>query len=102
MTEALNPKLLLPVLAIAADVPLNGVLLRLLKLVSCLALTAANSVPEVASTGEAEVDGTVVEPNPKTGVAGNEGAARAEVERLLLLVMVVVEVAVRVELLDEF
>ena len=110
MTAALNPKMLLPVLPFAADAPTKGLLLRLLKLVSGLVLTASDSIPEVAATGDAPVDETVG-PNLKIGVAENEGAAAAETERLLLLVMEVkgvvgvmlpVEVTARVELPDKF
>lgn len=110
MTAALNPKMLLPVLGFAAEVPTKGLLLRLLKLVSGLVLTASDSIPEVAATGDAPVDETV-DPNLKIGVAENKGAAPAEAERLLLPVMEVkgevevmlpVEVTAKVELLDEF
>lgn len=113
MTAALNPKLLLPVLAFAADVPTKGLPPRLPKLASGLVLTASDSIPEVAATGDAEVDETV-DPNLKIGVTENEGASPAEAERLLLPVMAVkavvvvmllllpVEVTARVELLDEF
>jgi hypothetical protein len=110
LTAALNPKMLLPVLAFAADAPTKRLLLRLLKLASGLVLTASDSIPEVAATGDAPVDETV-DPNLKIDVAGNEGAAAAaEAERLLLPVMEVkgvvgvmlpVEVTARVELLDE-
>jgi hypothetical protein len=77
-----NPKLLLPVLAFAADVPTKGLLLRLPKPVYGLVLTASDSIPEVAATGDAEVDETV-HPNLKFG------AAPVETERLLLPVMAV-------------
>jgi len=82
VTAAPNPKLLLPVLAFAADVPTKGLLLRLPKPVYGLVLTASDSIPEVAATGDAEVDETV-HPNLKFG------AAPVETERLLLPVMAV-------------
>ncbi len=109
VAAALNPKLLLPVLAFAADVPTKGLLLRLPKLESGLFLAASDSIPEVAVTGDA----ATADPNLKIGADENEGVDAAEVERLLLLVTEVVkalvvmllppvEVTVRVELFDEF
>lgn len=115
MAAGPKEKMLLPELAFAPDVPAKGELLRLPKLVSGLVLAASDSTPEVSVTGDTEVNGPV-DPKLKIGVAENEGAATAKVERLTLPLMdvkaaagvvalllpLLVEVTVSVELLDEF
>lgn len=106
MAAALNPKMLLPVLAFVADAPTKRLPLRLPKLDSGLVLADSDSIPEVAVTGAS----TTGDPNLKIG------ADAAEVERPVLLVMdaakalvvvvllplLPVEVRVKVELFDEF
>lgn len=106
MAAALNPKMLLPVLAFVADVPTKRLPPKLPILDSGLVLAASDAIPEVAVTGAS----TTVGPNLKIGPDA------AEVERLVLLVMEVakalvvvvllpllpVEVRVNVELFDEF
>lgn len=111
---ASNAKMLLPALAFAAEVPkIKGELLRLPKLVSGLVLATSDSIPKVAVTSDAEVDGTI-DPDLKIGAVENEGAATEEVAKVLLPLMAVnavvvvllllllpAEVTVRAELLDE-
>lgn len=106
MAAALNPKMLLPVLAFVADVPTKRLPLKLPIPNSGLVLAASDANPEVAVTG----DSATVDPNLKIG------ADAAEVERLVVPVMEVakalvvvvllpllpVEVRVNVELFDEF
>ena len=106
MAAALNPKMLLPVLAFVADVPTKRLPPKLPILNSGLVLPASDAIPDVAVTGAS----TTMGPNLKIGPDA------AEVERLVLLVMEVakalvvvvllpllpVEVRVNVELFDEF
>ena len=54
-----DPNMLFPVFAVAGDVPPKGALVRLPNVVSFLVLVSlsVDSTPEVARTGEAEVNG---------------------------------------------
>ena len=84
--EALNPNMLLPVLAIANDVLPKGKLVRLPKVVSFAVLTFKSVVStlDAVDTVKTEFIGaTGVDPNLEMEVAGNEGAV-AEVDGLLL------------------
>ena len=49
---------------------------------------SVDSTPEVARTGEAEVNGATEDPNVKKDGAENEGAAAVDTERLLLWLVV--------------
>lgn len=91
VAEALNPKILLAVLGVPNDIPLKGELLGLPKVVSfsVLAFKSVVSAVGVIETVGIELDVAILDPNLKTGAAGNEGAA-AEVEMLLLKAVVVV------------
>lgn len=85
--EALNPKILLPVLAVANDWLTKGEPVRLPKIVSffsVLAVTSIGSAVDTVDTVETEfVGATDVVPDWKMGAVGNEGPA-AEVDRLPL------------------
>lgn len=84
--EALNPKILLPVLAVAKDWLTKGEPVRLPKIVSfsVLAVTSIGSAVDTVDTVETEfVGATDLVPNWKMGAVGNEEPA-AEVDRLPL------------------
>lgn len=103
MAEALNPKILLAVLGIPNDIPLKGELLGLPKVVSfsVLAFKSVVSAVGVIETVGIELDVATLDPNLKTGAAGNEGAA-AEVEMLLhKAVVVVVPLVVMVAVVED-
>ena len=59
--------------AVAGDVPPKGALVRLPNVVSFLVLVSlfVDSTPEVAITGEAEVNGATKDPNVKKDSAEN-------------------------------
>lgn len=103
MAEALNPKILLAVLGVPNDIPLKGELLGLPKVVSfsVLAFKSVVSAVGVIETVGIELDVATLDPNLKTGAAGNEGAA-AEVEMLLCkAVVVVVPLVVMVAVVED-
>ena len=58
---------------------------------------SVGSTPEVARTGEAEVNGATEDPNVKKDGAENEGAAAVDTERERLLLWLVVEPVAGVE-----
>lgn len=103
VAEALNPKILLAVLGVPNDIPLKGELLGLPKVVSfsVLAFKSVVSAVGVIETVGIELNEAILDPNLKTGAAGNEGAA-AEVEMLLLkAVVVVVPLVVMVAVVED-
>lgn len=83
VAAAPNLKSILPVFAVAAAVSVNVVLLKVLKLVSCLSRVSEDGKSEVAGTVATAV-AAVAEPNLTTGAAGN-GSAGIEVEILPLV-----------------
>lgn len=111
VAAAPNLKRVLPAFAVAAAVPLNVVLLKVPKLVSCLSMVSEDGKSEVAGTLATGV-AAVAEPNLNTGAAGNDSAGievgilpleATLVETLLLLVVgILLIVLVKMELLDEF
>lgn len=90
MVVALKPKGLLPVLATGANVPAEGLLVKLPALESCLVLI---------SSGVAEIDAPAVaaeEPNLNIDAAGNEGVAGVDIDILPLLELTMVELVAKV------
>lgn len=86
---ALKPKGLLPVLATGANVPAEGLLVKLPALESCLVLISS----------DVEIDASVVaaeEPNLSIDAAGNEGVAGVDIDILPLLELTMVELVAKV------